>query len=57
MGIDAGSWDTTVLTGYFGPSSGFPVVPGYDATTALRFMLNADAPIIGYNVKVWSETV
>jgi hypothetical protein len=57
MGIDAASWGTTILKGYFGPSTGFPVGVGYDETTKLRFMFNEGAPIAAYEFNGRAETV
>jgi hypothetical protein len=57
MGIDITSWGTTVLKGYFGPLTGFPVGTPYDVTTQLRFMFNEGAPIAGYEFTAWAETV
>jgi hypothetical protein len=48
---------TNTLTGYFGPSTGFPVGIGYDQTTELRVMFNDGAPIAAYAFTGWAETV
>jgi hypothetical protein len=57
MGIVATSWGTTILKGYFGPLTGFPVGIGYDQTTQLRVMFNDGAPIAAYAFTGWAETV
>lgn len=57
MGIDASSWGTTILKGYFGPLTGFPVGIGYDQTTQLRVMFNDGAPIAAYAFTGWAEAV
>jgi hypothetical protein len=58
-----GAWTPITLTvsggtasGTFGPSTGFPVVPGYDATTQLQIIFNGDAPATGYSFSIEAGT-
>jgi len=50
-------WETSELTGQFGPpSAGWTVPPGYNVVTQFHIMFDGDAPIdVGYGFEVWIE--
>jgi len=50
-------WGSATLNGYFGPSAGFPVGPGYDVVTLFRIMFDGSAPLVSYNFEAWVEQV
>ncbi|MGQ9642189.1 MAG: hypothetical protein ACUVUF_08785 [Candidatus Bathycorpusculaceae bacterium] len=41
--------------GWFGPSTGFPVGPGYDATSYFLVLFDANAPQASYGFQAWAE--
>ena len=47
-----------IFTGYWGPSTGFPVGPGYDEVSHFQYMFEGNAPVnVNYYFSAWVETV
>ncbi|MGB9694157.1 MAG: hypothetical protein ACPLYF_04875, partial [Fervidobacterium sp.] len=41
--------------GWFGPSGGFDVPPGYDAISYFLVLFEANAPVANYGFNAWAE--
>jgi hypothetical protein len=47
--------DDHTFDGWFGPSAGFPVGPGYDAVSYFLVLFEANAPVADYGFNAWVE--
>jgi len=45
--------DAYTFDGWFGPLAGFPVGPGYDATSYFLVLFEGSAPVAGYGFNAW----
>jgi len=50
-------WESSELTGWFGPEGGFPVPPGYDVVSYFQVLFDGTAPLTGYGFQAYAQEI